>query len=723
MRRVIEAGAIGSLLLLLGATPLRAATLTVADATINGLGASGNLSVSVDAADGIESADLTITYPTFLTASTPVVSAFTTDCLISANMTTPGTMRLALACATPPTGPGVLFTIPVQANGIGSGAVSIAECSLVEDSLPCSTVPGTVTVTPPTPTATFTSTFTATPTFTRTATPTATSTATATRTRTATNTATQTATPTVTFTPSNTRTQTPTRTATFTRTPTAAPIGVPTITAPGAGLISVTGGVTFTWTTVTGATGYEVRIANGLNATVFSGSLTGNGATSTLISLPQNGAYTVFVRACGAAGCGAQASRGFTVQLAAPSAAPTVVAPANGSQVTASVQNLQWTAVTASGGLPVFYEVRLTNLTTGTVDLQITLADPTLSTVTSLRGANYRLEVRACQVACGPYSAPSNFTATIASPPTTAPTITNATVQGSGNALDVAWTAVAGAEWYQLYVIQPPPAGPGGSALTVAARQVVGTSISGLPVPAGAASVIVAACTGNGCGPFSGAASVSPAGANPDAPQLGQPLAGSVVDGTNGVLFTWSRVPGDDGGNTAYRLYVQDLSRGSAALDVITTQNFYAAYLKAEGARYDALVVARPGTAQQVVGPASGFTVRGTNPTAPTLVTPTHNGSVVGGNVTLGWTPLPGATLYEYYVAAVGVAGFSPVRGVTPGLLVQVPLLALSGQPTLYSSIVRACPSGATCAPGNDAGWGPWSNVAGTGVVNFTATP
>jgi hypothetical protein len=61
------------------------------------------------------------------------------------------------------------------------------------------------------------------------------------------------------------------------------------------------------------------------------------------------------------------------------------------------------------------------------------------------------------------------------------------------------------------------------------------------------------------------------------------------------VLFTWNPHPDDTGSNTTYRLYVQDLSRQSAALDVYTTQNFYAAYFKAEGARYDGLVIANPG--------------------------------------------------------------------------------------------------------------------------------
>jgi len=499
---------------------------------------------------------------------------------------------------------------------------------------------------------------------------------------------------------------------------------VPTITAPTNGQVINGSGVSFAWTAVANATGYDLRIANSGGSTVFSGSLSGIGSTSTLISLPQAGGYTFRVRACVGGGfadaqCGAFASRAFSVTIPAPSVAPTVTAPAAGATLTQSIVVLQWTAVSSSGPFPLFYEVDLTETNSGQRALQILLPDTALSTVTRVRTGNYALRVRACQGGCGPWSATRTFSAQIGAPPSGAPTITSAVVSG-GNSLAGTWTAVSGAEWYQLYVIQPPPAGPCGGALTVAAREVVGTSIAALPIPAGAASVLVAACTGNGCGPFSAPRAITGGGPNPSAPQLGQPLGGSVVSGP-GVLFTWSRVPGDTGSNTLYRLYVQDLSRATAALDVLTTNNFYGAYFKAEGARYDALVVSNPGP-NQVIGPAVGFVVAGESAAAPTLAQPTHNSSLPAGNIQLGWSPVPGATLYEYYVAAVG-SSVPPTRGVTPGLVVQVPLAALGDNPQLYSGIVRACPAGATCAPGSDAGWGPWSNQAGPGVTNFTVTP
>ena len=502
-----------------------------------------------------------------------------------------------------------------------------------------------------------------------------------------------------------------------------AALPMPTITVPSAGQVINSGGVSFAWNAVAGASGYDLRLWNSnTGATVFAGSLNGNAATSTLISLP-NGFYMFGVRACQNnaftdAQCGRFASRVFQVNVGAPTTAPSVTAPAAGATLTQSIVTLQWTGITGSGSLPLYYEVDLTDAGSGRRELSILLPDTSLSTVTRVHSGAYALRVRACQGGCGPWSATRSFTATIAPAPSSAPSITSAVVS-NGNSLAVNWTSIGGAEWYQLYVIQP-SSGPNGGALTVAAREVVGTSVSGLAVPPGQASVIVAACTGNGCGPFSSARSINPAGPSPSAPQLGQPLGGSVVSGP-GVTFTWNRVPGDNGSNTVYRLYVQDLSRATAALDVLTTSNIYAAYFRAEGARYDALVVANPGPSQ-VMGPAVGFVVGGQSAAAPTMSQPTHNSSLQAGNIQLGWSPVPGATLYEYYVAAVG-STVAPTRGVTPGLVVQVPLAALGGSPTMYSGIVRACPAGASCAPGSDTGWGPWSNEAGPGVTNFTITP
>jgi hypothetical protein len=215
---------------------------------------------------------------------------------------------------------------------------------------------------------------------------------------------------------------------------------------------------------------------------------------------------------------------------------------------------------------------------------------------------------------------------------------------------------------------------------------------------------------------------VNPSGPNPGSPNIGSPMTGTLIDGPS-VFFSWNRIPGDAGANTTYQLFVMDLSRQMPALNTFTqlNVNYYQAFFRAEGTRYDALVVSdQEGT--RVIGPAVGFNVGGQSMPAPTMVSPVVGGTVAQGNVQVEWSPVPGATLYEYFVAVTGES-IATARGVTTGLLAQVPLAAAAGLPTSYSAIARACPSGATCVAGGSSGWGDWSNIAGTGTDTFTVTP
>ncbi|MFN8642838.1 MAG: hypothetical protein U0802_14750 [Candidatus Binatia bacterium] len=110
----------------------------------------------------------------------------------------------------------------------------------------------------------------------------------------------------------------------------------------------------------------------------------------------------------------------------------------------------------------------------------------------------------------------------------------------------------------------------GGGALTVAARQVVGTSVAALPACGQAWPASWWRRAPATAADHSSAPKPITVGAASERAQIGQPLGGSVVDGPS-VLFTWSRVPGDTGSNTTYRVFVQDLSRQTTALDVLTT--------------------------------------------------------------------------------------------------------------------------------------------------------
>lgn len=476
-------------------------------------------------------------------------------------------------------------------------------------------------------------------------------------------------------------------------------------------------GVTFQWEPVVGASIYDMQIMDGVWSIVFSGTLSGQDSASTLIGIPNNGDYTFRIRACAEYvsddTCGYFAHRDFSVRLITPNVAPVITLPVQGDILATSRQVLRWTPVAGDPLLPdLFYEVKINDRVSGATAWQFRTIHPTVQSDVIFRSGLYKMQVRACQAGCGPVSGEVSFDVRLGPVPTIAPTITDAIIV-SGNTLTSHWSPVPGAEWYQVQVVQPRPAGPGGGALTVASRIVAGATGVTLSVPMGKAAVFVAACNGDGCGPNSTAFTVFPEGPNPPSPHIGSPLDVSVANGP-AILFTWSRIPGDTG-NVPYRLYVQDLSRQRAALDVITSQNFYSALLNTNGSRYAAVVIAGPETA----GPPISFSVQGASPEAPTLMAPTNSSTVPAGNVLLGWTPIFGSSLYEYLVSVQGEAQANG-RGVTPGTFVQVPLATVDGQPTVYSGIVRSCMLGEICAPGDENGWGPWSTVAGSGAISFT---
>ena len=245
-------------------------------------------------------------------------------------------------------------------------------------------------------------------------------------------------------------------------------IGIPTITAPTPNQVLANGGVSFTWTSIGGASGYDLRTFDGTTgATIFSGSLGGAGSTSALLSLP-DGAYTFAVRACSGAPsdatCGAFGSVSFSIASPAPSGVPTVTFPTQGATLSTSTQTLAWTSVAkVDPASPMRYEVVLTDITTGLAELQISVLDQT-STIFSLRSStHYQLKVRACQAGCGAWSVPVDFAVALPAIPSGVPVITNASVAG-GNSLSVWWTSVPRADLYQIQVVQP-TSGPGGGAL------------------------------------------------------------------------------------------------------------------------------------------------------------------------------------------------------------------------------------------------------------------
>ncbi|MFN7921425.1 MAG: hypothetical protein U0Q16_15085 [Bryobacteraceae bacterium] len=502
------------------------------------------------------------------------------------------------------------------------------------------------------------------------------------------------------------------------------------------------GGLTFSWVPPvvdrSAQGGLPGRVFHDLliqryGRTVYKGILdTDLSGNQILIDFPYPGPYSpnssadyhFYLRTClqpqssagdiGQAKCGSWGGTSFSSNPPVPPNAATVTVPASNQVFTDSTVTFRWQPV----GDASAYQVRIQR-GSETV-LQLRVPAPNTSTVYSLGSGDYTIDVSSCTVICSPGAVSVPFRVTLPPVPTGAPTVTQATIT-SGNALAAGWSAVPGADIYRVQVVQP-NTGPGGGALTVASGQTATTNLN-LSVPAGPAAVFVAACNGNGCGPYSNPFNISPAGPSPSSPILGTPIPGTSVNGPT-TLFTWSRIPGDTGANTTYRLYVADLGRSATAADVHTTNNFAAVQLASEGRRFDAVVAARPG-AGQIVGPPTGFQILGTSPGAPTPVAPGHQSTLKAGVAQIGWTPVTNAYLYEYYVTippkGAGTSRFV-AGGIAPGTFTQLYL-----PPGDYSLIVRACTGnygGEYCLPGGTAGWGPWSNEAGgPGVTNFTVVP
>ncbi|MFN7923608.1 MAG: hypothetical protein U0Q16_26135 [Bryobacteraceae bacterium] len=463
-------------------------------------------------------------------------------------------------------------------------------------------------------------------------------------------------------------------------------------------------GVAFEWEPVPGATAYEMWNTGG---GMFRGIQRG---TSILADLP--GANDFRVRACDESACGPAASASFAnAQTRLPS--PKIIFPSDFDQIRSSPQVFRWTPVSGATSYRVWLHTPryiycgpgscppvLTELQTLTTETSIT------HFMQGLRSdfGGFEFEVQACTTSCNNFAASVRFTHRPAPTPSVAPAVTPAEL--SGNSFRFNWTAVNQADRYRVRVF------PRGGSVPIASVMTTATEAT-LMLSTGPASALVAACNGSGCGPDSPPAAVNPTGPNPTSPVLGQPMANGTVDGPK-VTFSWSRIPGDDGTNTKYRLFVQDFLRNSPALDVVTTTTSFTAQLAGEGRHYGALVTANPGDGESA-GPAISFIVLGDNALAPNVVVPRNEGTVNQGQVEIAWSEVEigpyrrerERATYRYLITRA--SDDTPVaEGITTGIRVLVPLTAKEGG-TRYRVQVRACTDD-TCNLESGTSTGIWSD-------------
>lgn len=330
--------------------------------------------------------------------------------------------------------------------------------------------------------------------------------------------------------------------------------------------------------------------------------------------------------------------------------------PPDQSVVKNSIVNFAWNVAPAPGES---FQMKVFQTGSGALELALEFPAYVNNQSYTFRSGNYRVETRVCRPACvnGTISFFSVANRNVP-PPAPHDVACTLTTENEQNRLDCQWTEVPEADFYFARAVQP-QSGPGGGALTVAGQQ-TGKNQVRLTVPNGRMYFLVQACTGDVCGPQSAPREFLPSAGHSKVPILSSPIGGSTIDSgasAPAVFFAWNRIAEDNGeGRILYRLYVQDFSRNSAALDVYTLNNYYAAYLN-PGARYDALVIAAPNPyaiptlapvpilGGPVQGPPAPFIVRGKVPNTPTVVSPgfgSHPGTVYPLD-RLIWTPIPDA--------------------------------------------------------------------------------
>jgi hypothetical protein len=129
----------------LAAAAARAVTLSLPELALDS--AEGALTISVDDATGLQGVDLDVTYdPAVVQVAEAQPTAMTAGCMLVSNPAPAGLLRVSLACMQPLNGGGAFLTIPIEGRQVGISTVDITRCTINEESVPCSTAEGVVSV-------------------------------------------------------------------------------------------------------------------------------------------------------------------------------------------------------------------------------------------------------------------------------------------------------------------------------------------------------------------------------------------------------------------------------------------------------------------------------------------------------------------------------------------------------------------------------------------------
>jgi hypothetical protein len=425
---------------------------------------------------------------------------------------------------------------------------------------------------------------------------------------------------------------------------TTCPTTKPTLVSP-ANSATVTLPVTFDWSDVDGASGYNLYVvtSNSASASVLVGSSTKSELTVT--SLP-SGTSAWFVQAL-FDNCSPTESAHNAITINASSscstAAASLVSPANNSTISNPV-TFDWSDVSGATGY------RLVVAFNG--GSPIAIAASTDSNITStLPAGAYEWYVEALYGTACPAIASTHFKFTLASTngcSTTAPTIVSPSDGATNLASPVTlqWSAVSGAIEYKVF------ASINGTTALVADTTSTSASVK---LPTGSVTWFVEALFSGDCAPTvskraSFTVTTGSSCANNAAPALQSPQD-NATNVKSPVTFQWQNVDGA----TGYTLFVAQ--NGDDFVNFGTTTDHQLERILAPGT-FTWYVAASFAGCDDTHSPTFHFTVPNEQncPTGTITLNAPADGATVTSPVAMSWTAITGATSYRVHVSSNGEA-------------------------------------------------------------------
>lgn len=456
-----------------------------------------------------------------------------------------------------------------------------------------------------------------------------------------------------------------------------AQLGAPTLSSPAdKSLFYVGSTITFSWSTVAGATSYDVEFDAGTGY-VYVANVTGT-SLSMLQTASNAGQHSWHVRAKSGTTAGLWSSNRSYQVVGIPSI-PTTYNPFNEATVNYGANvNFNWSGVNTASG----YQIQFDN------DAPVTVSGTNYTRSFNTLGSHTWKVLASNQAGNSDWSLPKTLTVVLGTPNLSSPA--NGSTFYVGASISFSWTAVAGAASYDVEF----DAGMGYTSLT----NVTGTSLNLTlsATNAGPHTWHVRAVNGATIGSWSNSLQYTVIGV-PPIPVTTSPVSGSTVFYETLTTFTWNKT------NNASGYLIQfdaetpiTVSGGTSYARAFTSLGDHTWKVKA--------------TNDAGSSDWSDIKVFTVTLAPPSLTAPAGgNTSYVGSNLTFSWAPVLGATSYDVEFDA-GL-GTTSLTNVTTTSLQWTLTNAQTGSHTWH---VRAK---------NNTSTGPWSSTRNFTVAGLPGIP